>query len=91
MNAQKIMHVISGTHWDREWRFTAEQSLLRLAELVDELINILEADKEYKCFLLDGGTVVMEDYISCRPENENRLKALMQAGRIQTVIWYTLP
>jgi len=91
MSTYKTMHVISGTHWDREWRFTAEQSLLRLAELVDELINILEADKEYKCFLLDGGTVVMEDYLNSRPENEKRLKALMQAGRIQTVIWYTLP
>jgi len=87
----KTIHVISGTHWDREWRFTAEQSLLRLAELVDELMDVLENNADYKCFLLDGGTVVMEDYLAIRPENEQRLKALFQAGRIQTVMWYTLP
>jgi alpha-mannosidase len=87
---KKTFHVISGTHWDREWRFTAEQSLLRLAELVDELLDVMERT-DYKCFLLDGGTVVIEDYLNVRPENEERLRALMQAGRIQTVMWYTLP
>jgi alpha-mannosidase len=40
MSNKDTVHVISGTHWDREWRFTAEQSLLRLAELVDELLDI---------------------------------------------------
>ena len=88
---KKLFHVISGTHWDREWRFTAEQSLLRLAELIDELFEILEQNPDYKCFLLDGGTVVIEDYLNVRPENEERLRALMNAGRIQTVMWYTLP
>ena len=91
MSEKTNIHVISGTHWDREWRFTAEQSLLRLAELVDELMDVLESNAEYKCFLLDGGTVVMEDYIAVRPENEARLKKLFEAGRIQTVMWYTLP
>ncbi len=89
--AIKTFHVVSGTHWDREWRFTAEQSLLRLAELVDELLEVLEKGPEYKCFLLDGGTVVIEDYLNVRPENESRLKALIQAKRIQSVMWYTLP
>ena len=70
MSDKPTIHVISGTHWDREWRFTAEQSLLRLAELVDELMDVLESNQEYRCFLLDGGTVVMEDYLAIRPENE---------------------
>ena len=91
MPDKKNIHVISGTHWDREWRFTAEQSLLRLAELVDELLQIMEQNSEYKCFLLDGGTVVIEDYLRARPENETRLRELMTAGRIQTMMWYTLP
>jgi len=91
MKDKKTFHVISGTHWDREWRFTAEQSLLRLAELVDELLDIMERNPDYKCFLLDGGTIVIEDYLNARPQNKERLRALMQAGRIQTVMWYTLP
>ncbi len=88
---KKTFHVISGTHWDREWRFTAEQSLLRLAELVDELLDVMEQNPDYKCFLLDGGTVVIEDYLNVRPENKQRLRALFDAKRIQTVMWYTLP
>lgn len=91
MSTEKTFHVISGTHWDREWRFTAEQSLLRLAELVDELIEIMEENPDYKCFLLDGGTVVIEDYLNVRPENRERLQSLFEAKRIQTVMWYTLP
>jgi mannosylglycerate hydrolase len=89
--AKKTIHVISGTHWDREWRYTAEQSLLRLADLVDDLLEVLDANSEYRCFLLDGGTVVLEDYLSIRPENKDRLKALFDEGRIETVMWYTLP
>lgn len=91
MSKQYTMHVISGTHWDREWRYTAEQSLLRLAMLVDRVIEVLEKDKDYACFHLDGGTVILEDYLAIRPENEARLRKLMQQGRIYTVPWYTLP
>ena len=91
MTTPKTFHVICGTHWDREWRFTAEQSLLRLAELIDELLSVLEGDPKYRCFLLDGGTVILEDYLSIRPENAQRMRRQMEAGRIQSVMWYTLP
>ena len=87
----KTIHVISGTHWDREWRYTADQSLLRLVELVDELLEILEKNDDYKCFHLDGGTIVMEDYLQVRPENKERISKLIKAGKIQSVMWYTLP
>jgi mannosylglycerate hydrolase len=88
---KKNIYVIPGTHWDREWRYTAEQSLLRLAQIMDDLLDILETNPEYTCFHLDGGTVVIEDYLAIRPENEQRLRKLIQDGRIKTVMWYTLP
>ena len=91
MSKSKTINVISGTHWDREWRYTADQSLLRLVELIDDLLNILEKNEDYKCFHLDGGTVIIEDYLSIRPENADRLANLIKSGRIQTVMWYTLP
>lgn len=90
-SSPKNIWVISGTHWDREWRYTADQSLLRLAELMDELLVIVESNPDFTCFHLDGGTIVIEDYLTVRPENEERLRCLMQAGRIVTVPWYTLP
>lgn len=83
--------VISGTHWDREWRYSADESLLRLSEIVDSLFDILEHNKGFTCFHLDGGTVVLEDYLAVRPENEGRLRKLIEQGRIATVPWYTLP
>jgi len=85
------VHVVSGTHWDREWRFTAEQSKLRLADLVDGVIEKLEENSEFRHYMLDGGAVVLEDYMSVRPEMFERLKALISAGRTPTVAWYTLP
>lgn len=91
MAKQNVMHVICGTHWDREWRHTAEQSKLRLTDLVDSLIDILERKPSYKSFCLDGGTIILEDYLTVRPENEARLKKLIGQRRIQLVGWYTLP
>jgi alpha-mannosidase len=85
------MHVICGTHWDREWRHTAEQSKLRLVDLMDQIIKVLEENQEYLFFCVDGGTVVLEDYLSVRPENLERLKKLIKTKRMQIVKWYTLP
>ena len=88
---KRIVHLISGTHWDREWRHTAEQSKLRLADLMDNIINILETKPEYKSFCVDGGTIVLEDYFSIRPENRERVKKLIRDKRMLIVNWYTLP
>ncbi len=87
----KKVHLINGTHWDREWRHTAEQSKLRLVELIDNIINLLETNEKYTYFCVDGGTIVIEDYLTIRPENKDRIKALIEAKRMFIVNWYTLP
>jgi mannosylglycerate hydrolase len=91
MPKKYIIHVISGTHWDREWRHTAEQSKPRLVELIDSMIEILENNENYKVFCLDGGMVVLEDYLTIRPEKKEKLKKLAKSGRISLANWYTLP
>jgi len=91
MKKKYTLHVISGTHWDREWRHTAEQSKLRLADLMDTIIGILEKKPDYKYFCVDGGTIVLEDYFTVRPENRERVKKLIQSGKMNIVKWYTLP
>ncbi|MCD8372926.1 MAG: glycosyl hydrolase-related protein [Clostridia bacterium] len=87
----KEIHLINGTHWDREWRHTAEQSKLRLVDLVDNIINLLETKPQYQYFCIDGGTIVLEDYLTVRPENRQRIIDLVKAKRIFIVNWYTLP
>lgn len=91
MSKKFKMHVISGTHWDREWRHTAEQSKLHLVDLMDSILHLLESNKAYKCFCLDGGTVVLEDYLTVRPENRARIKELIETKRLHVVNFYTLP
>lgn len=88
---QYTVHVISGTHWDREWRYTAEQSKLRLGELIDNLLDLLEREPRFQCYHLDGGSVVLDDYLSVRPEHRARLEKHIRSGRISLVNWYTLP
>ena len=50
MSKNYTMHVISHTHWDREWYRPFQQFRMRLVDLIDELIKLLESDLEYKCF-----------------------------------------
>ena len=74
----KTIHLISHTHWDREWYRTFQQFRLRLVHLVDGLLDILASDRDYKHFMLDGQTIVLDDYLPMRPEAESTFKRLGQ-------------
>lgn len=84
-------HVISNTHWDREWRYPFQVYRMELVKMMDRLLSILENRPEYRAFFLDSQTVVIEDYLEIRPEMEDRLRAMVQNDRLQIGPWYTLP
>ncbi|NNG66469.1 glycoside hydrolase family 38 C-terminal domain-containing protein [Caldanaerobacter subterraneus] len=83
------IHIIPHTHWDREWYFTFEQSRVLLVYFMDELLEVLERDPEFKYFVLDGQAVILEDYLEVRPENRERIKKLVEEGRLIIGPWYT--
>ena len=83
--------VVPHTHWDREWYVPFEDFQLRLASVVDEVIDVLESDPSFPCFTLDGQAIVLEDYLDARPENEGRLRALLESGRLEVGPSYVLP
>jgi mannosylglycerate hydrolase len=85
------IHVISHTHWDREWYLTYEQFRLRLVGLVDRLLDLLDANPAYAHFHLDGQTIVLEDYLEIRPEQEDRIGRAIEAGRVLVGPWYVMP
>ena len=58
---------------------------------MDELIDVMERQPDFELFCLDGQTIVLEDYAVIAPENTERLKKLMQAGRIKVGPWYIMP
>ncbi len=50
----------------------------------------LQADSSFRSFLLDGQTVLIEDYLRARPEREGEIKMLVKSGRLQVGPWYVL-
>jgi alpha-mannosidase len=83
--------VVPHTHWDREWYLPFESFRLRLGSVVDEVLDTLERDPSFTSFTLDGQAIVLEDYVEVRPENEGRLRALLEAGRLEVGPSYVLP
>lgn len=83
-------HLIIHTHWDREWHLPRATYQARLVPMMDDLLHRLEADAGFRSFLLDGQTVLIEDYLRARPERLPALQELVRAGRLQVGPWYVL-
>jgi mannosylglycerate hydrolase len=82
--------VVPHTHWDREWYEPFQTFRMRLVELIDGLLDLMESDASYERFLLDGQMAVIDDYLEIRPEHETRLRDLCAAGRLEVGPWYIL-
>ncbi|MBB1200104.1 mannosylglycerate hydrolase [Enterobacteriaceae bacterium 89] len=89
MKAVSRVHITPHMHWDREWYFTTEESRILLVNNMEEILTRLEQDAEYKYYVLDGQTAILEDYFAVVPENKERVKALVQAGKLIIGPWYT--
>ncbi|MFA0543163.1 mannosylglycerate hydrolase [Vibrio sp. 10N.222.52.B7] len=83
------VHITPHMHWDREWYFTTEESRILLVNNMEEIMNRLESDPVYKYYVLDGQTAVLEDYFAIKPENTERVKALVEAGKLIIGPWYS--
>jgi len=83
-----IGYVLSHTHWDREWYLSFQLFRMRLVDMLDTLIPYLEQHPEFPHFHLDGQTVCLEDYLEVRPDQAERLRHLIEAGRIAVGPWY---
>ncbi|MBX7184356.1 MAG: hypothetical protein K1Y01_04345 [Vicinamibacteria bacterium] len=85
------VHVISHTHWDREWYLTREDYRLRLIDLVDGVLDRMDKDDKFTFFHLDGQTIVLEDYLEVRPDQKERLRRRIGGGRLLVGPWYVMP
>lgn len=84
------VHIISHSHWDREWYMAFEQHRIKLVELIDQAMELFEKDSAFRSFHLDGQTIVMDDYLEIRPQNRERLKKHISEGRFSAGPWYIL-
>jgi len=80
--------LVPHTHWDREWYFTTRQSKVLLLESLAVVLNELEAGR-LPCFVLDGQSSLLEDYLQNAPGERNRIAALVRAGRLKIGPWYS--
>lgn len=87
----KTLHVVSHTHWDREWYLPYQEFRFRLVGLIDRLLDIIAASPDYRSFMLDGQTIVLDDYLEIRPEQEPLIRQYVAEGRLLVGPWYVLP
>lgn len=77
---KKKVYIISHSHWDREWYLPYEQHHMRLVELMDDVLELIETDSAFDSFHLDGQTIILDDYLQVRPEKKQQFKKPLQKG-----------
>ena len=82
------VHVVTHTHWDREWYHPVGRFRQKLVALIDELLS--SPPDPGKCFLLDGQAIVLEDYLLVRPERAAEIAERLRAGTLEAGPWYVL-
>lgn len=85
------VHIVPHTHWDREWRYPIWKNRSLLVDFMDNLLEVLKERPTYSQFILDGQSVVIEDYLEIRPERRAEVEKYISEGRITCGPWYTLP
>ena len=71
---KKKVHVVSYTHWDREFRWEFELTRMKLVDCIDHLLDIMTEQPEYRSFLMDGQIGLLDDYLEIRPEKEGLIR-----------------
>ncbi len=84
-------YLVSHTHWDREWYLPFHRFRVHLVDVVRRALDALENDPDFRHFLLDGQSVLLEDYLEIHPEDRPRLSRLVETGALAVGPWYVLP
>ncbi|WRP06280.1 alpha-mannosidase [Rossellomorea aquimaris] len=90
MMKNKTAHIISHSHWDREWYMSLEEHRYYLVKLFDDLLEQLAQDPGFHSFHLDGQTIMVDDYLQVRPDKEEEVKRYIREGRLIIGPWYIL-
>ncbi|MGH3657018.1 MAG: hypothetical protein ACRDUA_10180, partial [Micromonosporaceae bacterium] len=86
---RETMYFVPHTHWDREWYEPFQRFRLRLVDLLDDVLTRAEADPAFR-FTLDGQLAAVDDYLEVRPEQTDRVAALVRAGQLAIGPWSVL-
>ncbi|WUD70917.1 alpha-mannosidase [Streptomyces sp. NBC_00510] len=76
-------------HWDREWYEPFQVFRHRLVTALDTVLETAETNPDFR-FTVDGQMAAVEDYLEMRPENRERVTALVAEGRLAIGPWLIL-
>ena len=82
--------LVPHSHWDREWYEPFAVFRLKLRDMLDTVLDILDSEASFTHFHLDGQSVLIEDYLEMRPERFDDVAAHVRAGRLSIGPFYTL-
>ena len=86
---KKKVHVVPHSHWDREWYFTTSRSKIYLMNNFQKVLSLLEENNGYNYYVLDGQASLLDDYLSWKPEDKERIGKLVKDGKLIVGPWYT--
>lgn len=87
---KKTVHIISHSHWDREWYMPLERHKMKLLDLIDANMALFEKDPGFESFHLDGQTIVLDDYLEICPEKREQVEKYAKEGRFRVGPFYIL-
>ncbi|MCK4513871.1 MAG: hypothetical protein KAU31_01370, partial [Spirochaetaceae bacterium] len=89
------LHVMSHTHWDREWFVPSGFAREWLLPFFESLFGLIESESEYR-FVLDGQSILIEDYLAqlptpARDRAASRIGGYVESGRLVIGPYYQQP
>lgn len=94
-NYKTVLHVISHTHWDREWYLPFELFRRKLVDVVDDVLNVMHNSSKqpspFRSFHMDGQVIPFLDYLQIRKEKKKELVEAIKAYNLTIGPWFTAP
>ena len=84
------VHIISHTHWDREWFVTSVYTSRWIPGLIDKLVQLVNENPDFQ-YLFDGQTLVIEDLLAIAPAYAEKMRQLVGNGRLLIGPYYCQP
>ena len=89
-NNKTKVYLVNHTHWDREWYFSSQDSVILSDLLFTNALKELQAHPEVS-FTLDGQLSILDDYVAIHPEKLAQIRQLVATHQLQIGPWYTQP
>jgi len=75
---KKTVHIISHSHWDREWYRAFERHRMKLIDLIDESMDLFDQDSGFQNFHAGPWYILQDEFLTSPESNIRNLLIGMQ-------------